>query len=74
MWKLCPERDENSECPIQVIHLDTILRGAHLVPCYGGGFLPVELKYSDALDAWDYYFVNQFIDYHAHTLLTAESI
>jgi len=24
------------------------------------------LKYSDALDAWDYYFVNQFIDYHAH--------
>jgi hypothetical protein len=26
MWKLCPERDKNGKCPIQVIHLDTILR------------------------------------------------
>ena len=74
MWKLRPERDENGERPTQVIHLDTILRGAHLVPCYGEGFLPTGLKYSDALDAWDSYFINQFIDYHAHALLTAESI
>jgi hypothetical protein len=74
MWKLCPKRDKNGECPIQVIHLDTILRGAHLLPCYGEGFLPLatELKYSDALDAWDYYFVNHFIDYHAHALLMTE--
>jgi hypothetical protein len=61
MWKLCPECDENGEHPVQVIHLDTILRGAHLLPCYGEGFLPTDLKYSDALDAWDFYFVNQFI-------------
>jgi hypothetical protein len=74
MWKLCPEHDENGKCPVQVIHLDTILRGAHLLPCYGEGFLPTDLKYSDALDAWDYYFVNQFIDYHAHALLTTELI
>jgi len=64
-----PEPDEDGKCPVQVIHLDTILHGAHLVPCYGEGFLPIGLKYSDALDAWDYYFVNQFIDYHAHGLL-----
>src|ERR1700760_3052594 len=69
MWKLCPERDEDGRHPIQVIHLDTILRGVHLLPCYGEGFLPVELTYTDALDAWDAYFVNQFIDYHAHELL-----
>ena len=40
---------------------------------YGEGFLPTELKYSDALDAWDYYSINAFIDYHAHALLTTES-
>ena len=75
MWKLSPECDENGKFPVQVIHLDTILRGAHLLPCYGEGFLPTELKYSDSLDAWDSYFVNQFIDYHAHALLlTTESI
>ena len=72
MWKVRPEHDESGECPVQVIHLETILRGAHLLPCYGEGFLPSELKYSDALDAWDYYFVNQFIDYHAHALLTTD--
>jgi hypothetical protein len=71
MWKLCPERDEDGQHPVQVIHLDTILRGAHLLPCYGEGFLPVGLTYTDALDAWDAYFVNQFIDYHAHELLTS---
>ena len=69
MWKVQREVDENGEQPVQVIHLDTILRGAHLLPCYGKGFLPVELKYTDSLDAWDSYFVNQFIDQHAHELL-----
>ncbi len=42
----------------------------HLLPCYGKGFLPKEMTYNDALDAWDAYFVNHFIDYHAHKLLT----
>jgi len=70
MWKLQCEQDEDGKCPVQVIHLDTILRDAHLLPCYGEGFLPVELKHMDALDAWDFYFVNQFIDQHAHELLT----
>jgi hypothetical protein len=71
MWKMCPERDEDGQYPVQVIHLDTILRGAHLLPCYGEGFLPENLTHNDALDAWDTYFVNQFIDYHAHELLTS---
>ena len=70
MWKVCPERDEKGHHPVQVIHLDTILRGAHLLPCYGDGFLPEEITYNDALDAWDSYFVNHFIDYNAHALLT----
>ena len=69
MWKVCPERDEDCQHPVQVIHLNTILRGAHLLPCYGEGFLPENMTQSDALDAWDTYFVNQFVDYHAHELL-----
>jgi hypothetical protein len=74
MWKVCPEQDEDGRHPIQVIHLDTILRGAHLLPCFGEGFLPEELTHYDALDAWDAYFVNQFIDYHAHELLTQSDL
>ena len=69
MWKLEREQDADGEQPVQVIHLDTILRGAHLLPCYGQGFLPVDFKHTDALDAWDSYFVNKFIDHHAYELL-----
>jgi hypothetical protein len=70
MWKVSPEHDEDGQNLVQVIHIDTILRGVHLLPCYGEGFLPVDLTHNDALDVWDSYFVNQFIDYHAHELLS----
>jgi hypothetical protein len=33
------------------------------------GLLPANLEGDEALDAWDEYFVNHFIDYHAHELL-----
>jgi hypothetical protein len=54
---------------VQVIHLNTIFQGIHLLPCYGEGFLPADLEYDGALDTWNEYFVNHFIDYHAHELL-----
>jgi hypothetical protein len=54
---------------VQVIHLHTIFRGIHLLPCYGEGFLPADLECDKALDAWNEYFVNHFINYHAHELL-----
>jgi hypothetical protein len=70
MWVVTPESDGNGHQPVQVIHIDTILRGVHLLPHYGSRFLPEDFTYTDALDAFDRYFVNQFIDYHAHELLS----
>ena len=70
MWIVIPEYDDNGRQPVQVIHVDTILRGIHLLPRYGRGFLPEDFSYTDALNAFDTYFVNQFIDYHAHELLS----
>lgn len=69
MWRVVPERGADDEHLFQVIHLNTILRGIHLLPCYGEGFLPADLECDEALDAWNEYFVNHFIDYHAHELL-----
>jgi hypothetical protein len=69
MWKVSPEHDEDGQNLVQVIYINTILHGVHLLPYYGEGFLPVDLTHNDALDVWDSYFVNQFIDYHAHKLL-----
>jgi hypothetical protein len=53
----------------EVIHLDSIVWGAHLLPHYGSGFLPEDFDARDALNAFWSYFINQLIDYHVHALL-----
>jgi hypothetical protein len=71
MWKVVPEMygDDTDEYPVQVISLDTILRRIHLLPNIGPGTMPRGFSYENALDAFEEYYVNQFIDYHAHELL-----
>ncbi|KAH6904373.1 hypothetical protein BKA70DRAFT_1193076 [Coprinopsis sp. MPI-PUGE-AT-0042] len=56
--------------PLQVIPLDAIVRGSHLLPDFGKGKLPDEFCYTDALDAFNRYFVNCYIDHHCHEMLT----
>jgi hypothetical protein len=68
MWEFRPEM-VGSRPTLEVIHLDTIVRGAHLLPNYGRGFLPEDFDARSALEAFRSYFVNHFIDYHAHELL-----
>ena len=53
---------------LEVIHLDAVVRGAHLLPRYGSGFLPEDFSHIDALDSFKSYFVNHFVDYHVHEL------
>lgn len=68
MWEFKPEM-VGTRPTLEVIHLDTIVRGAHLLPNYGRGFLPEDFDATTALDAFRSYFVNHVIDYHAHELL-----
>ena len=70
MWAVKPEIS-GGKPTIEVIHLDSIVRGAHLIPRYGTGFLPEDFSYINALDSFKLYFVNHFVDYHAHELLQA---
>ena len=53
---------------MSVIHLDTILRGAHLMGIAGSHPIPHQLKYTDSLDAFKSFYVNKYIDYHAHEI------
>ncbi|KAF8813777.1 hypothetical protein BYT27DRAFT_7268504 [Phlegmacium glaucopus] len=67
MWKVCPDiRQHERLC--SVIHLDTFLRGAHLLPVFGSQFLPVNFHYTHSLDAFAAYYVNQFADHHTLTM------
>ncbi|KIJ19089.1 hypothetical protein PAXINDRAFT_70240 [Paxillus involutus ATCC 200175] len=63
-----PEFDENGNCLVTVIHLDSILCPAHLIGIYGAEFIPHDLKYTDSLSAFSAFYVNKFSDYHAHQL------
>ena len=51
---------------MSVIHIDTIIRGAHLLPRFLSD-MPVyqEVNYSNVLDLFTSFYVNKFIDHHA---------
>ena len=65
MWVI--ERDilDNGKPQTSVIHLDSILRLAHLLPIYGDEQAPRGLKYMDSLDIFEEFYVSKFADNHA---------
>ena len=67
MWKVKPEFRGN-ERDISILHLDTFLCGAHLLPVFGTRSLPVYFHFLYSLDAFWTYFVNKYIDHHAHEI------
>jgi hypothetical protein len=68
MWAV--EREMmDSEPVISVVHLDCVMRAAHLIPVYGNDFIPITDP-SDTLDAFDTYFINKYADHHAFEVIT----
>lgn len=68
MWMV--EREiENGCSPVQVIDVRSIVRGAHLLPVFGSGRLPEGFSFTTALDAFETYFINPYIDHHTHDML-----
>ena len=52
-----------------VLHLDSLLRAAHLIPVYSGNQqLPLDFHYTYSLHAFRAYFVNKYIDHNANEL------
>ena len=68
MWVIRPESDNNGRRLTSVIHIDTILCGAHLLPVYGKSFLPLRFHYTWSLDSFKSFFVNKFADHHANEI------
>ncbi|KAF5379158.1 hypothetical protein D9615_006028 [Tricholomella constricta] len=67
MWKVKTDL-VGGEREISVLHLDTFLRGAHLLPVFGEAYLPIDFHFSYTLDAFDLFYVNKFVDYHSHEI------
>lgn len=68
MWVVEPELDNAGQRECSVIHLDTIVRSTHLIGSYGSSSLPRSFHHSQSLDAFRAYYVNKYIDHHAHEI------
>lgn len=70
MWTVQLERDRRGQPTVEVIDIDSIARGAHLLPVYGSSRIPDDFDHNDALDSFNSFFVNHFVDHHAHEFIT----
>ena len=68
MWVVCPDVIHNRQSR-GVIHLDAILRAAHLIPIYGSDLLPLEIDSLILLDTFKGYYMNKYIDHHTHEII-----
>jgi hypothetical protein len=51
---------------LEVIHLDTIMRGAHLIGVSGSHHLPLHhFNFTKSLDSFQSFYVNKYIDQQA---------
>jgi hypothetical protein len=64
------ETRRNTQATAQVIPLKSIAHGAHLLPQYGVGLLPDYISHTNALDEFQTYFINDYIDHHYHEFLS----
>ncbi|KAJ7692795.1 hypothetical protein B0H14DRAFT_3662741 [Mycena olivaceomarginata] len=68
MWMVEPDLDGRGQRVLDIIHLDSILRGAHLIPIYGDSHLPRHIKHTASLDSFRAYYVNKYADHHSHEI------
>ncbi|KAF5350412.1 hypothetical protein D9758_012462 [Tetrapyrgos nigripes] len=69
MWRVTPDVGRDGIRTLDVIHLDTILRGAHLIGNAGSTYLPRGFRATESLDAFTSYFVNNLADHHTHEIV-----
>ncbi|KAH8983940.1 hypothetical protein EDB92DRAFT_1803467, partial [Lactarius akahatsu] len=65
LWVIQPETNADGTPAVAVIHLDSVLCGAHLLPIFGDSFMSIDLSPHNSLDAFKTYYINKYIDYHA---------
>ncbi|KAL6310193.1 hypothetical protein BKA93DRAFT_722154, partial [Sparassis latifolia] len=65
MWIVRPRTDDDG---ISVIHVDSIICAAHLIPVFDGR-VPRRLMEHHSLDVYNQFYVNKYIDHHAFYML-----
>ena len=66
LWVVKPEYTRNNRHFSSIIHLDSVLRGIHLLPVHKKCMVTQPHSHSRSLDTYRRFYVNKYIDYHAH--------
>lgn len=68
LWHVVPDCDARGRRTTTLVHTETILRAAHVIGVAGHDRIPKTLTYDHSLDAFRCFYVNKYIDYHAHEI------
>ena len=66
MWKVEPNFDNMGNLAMLIIHLDSMVRSAHLMGIAGTTQIPHHLTFDCSLDAFQAFYVNKYIDHYVH--------
>ncbi|KAF9790878.1 hypothetical protein BJ322DRAFT_998750, partial [Thelephora terrestris] len=70
MWVFEPDYDRDGFRLMSVIHIDSIVRAAHLLPVFKDDTpIPREINFTHTLDAFKAFYLNKYIDYHSFETL-----
>ena len=64
MWIIQPDDVVYGAPTAVVIHLDTVLHAAHLLPVFGKDSVSKRLKHKQTLDTFTSFYVNKYADHH----------
>jgi hypothetical protein len=73
MWVVQPDQNADGSPAIGVIHLDSVLHGAHLMPVFGDNLMPIDLCMENSLDMFQAFYVNMYIDHHAFEIASSRA-
>jgi hypothetical protein len=68
MWIVESLVDDDGESLTTILHLDTIVRAAHLLPVFGREHVSRTLSCTDTLDTFTSFYVNKYVDHHSYEI------
>jgi len=71
LWIFEPDYSCDGHRIMSVVHADSIIRAAHLLPVFKDKTpIPREIDFTNTLDVFKAFYLNKYIDYHAFETLT----
>jgi hypothetical protein len=67
MWVMRPDYTRGRQDKT-VIHLDSFLHVAHLIPVYSNKKIPLDFEHTYSLNAFEAYYMNKYIDHHSYKI------